>query len=296
MTGTTQSDRAREIEEMFRSREKPAAFNLYTERDVNARAYEMANIPSRIVIREEMIADVACLRMTPARPRFRCETIYLHGGAFCMMSSWTHHRLAGHLANAIADEVLVPDYALAPESPFPAARDQCSELIRARRAAGVDRLVLIGDSAGGGLALSSVCSLRDGGEVLPDSVVLLSPWLDLSLSGPELGAGAIDDPMLIVENLRCCAELYLNGRDVRSPDASPLWNRFDGLPPTLVHSVEMDLLREDAARLVDGWPDASSIQHKHFPGMLHAFHFFAGTMPEADRAVREVGQFVDAIL
>jgi len=293
MAPTTHSARAREIEDLFRSQERPRVFDLQRERENTARAHELAGIPSQVVFWEEIIADIACLRVVPDRPRSRCEAIYLHGGAFCLMSAWTHHRLAGHIANAIADAVLVPDYALAPESPFPVARDQCAKLIRARRRAGVARLILIGDSAGGGLALSSVCHLRDCGKPLPDAMVLLSPWLDLSLSGPDLQAGIIDDPILTLNNLCNFATLYLDGRDVRDPEASPLWNRFDDLPPTLAHSAELDLLREDVFRLADAWPDAPSIQHKHFPGMLHSFHFFAGAMPEADRAVREIGRFVE---
>ncbi|MCY3997498.1 MAG: alpha/beta hydrolase [Rhodobacter sp.] len=293
MTPATRSARAREIEALFRSQDRHPAFNLQRERENTAGAHELTGIPSKVTIRDEIVADVACLRIVPDRPRSRREAIYLHGGAFCLMSAWTHHRLAGHIANVIADAVLVPDYALAPEAPFPVARDQCAELIRARRRAGVTRLILIGDSAGGGLALSAVCHLRDSGGPLPDAMVLLSPWLDLSLSGPDLRAGIIDDPILTLNNLRNFAALYLDGRNVRDPDASPLWNRFDNLPPLLAHSAELDLLREDVFRLADAWPDAPSIQHKHFPGMLHSFHFFAGTMPEADQAVREIGRFVD---
>ncbi len=293
ITPATRSARAREIEDLFRAQERPPVFNLQRERDNTARAHELTGIPSKIVIREEIIADVACLRIMPDRPRSRCEAIYLHGGAFCLMSAWTHHRLAGHIANVIEDAVLVPDYALAPESPFPVARDQCAQLIRARRRAGVARLILIGDSAGGGLALSAACHLRDSGTPLPDAMVLLSPWLDLSLSGPDLQAGIIDDPILTLNNLRNFAALYLDGRDIRDPDASPLWNRFENLPPLLAHSAELDLLREDVFRLADAWPDPPLIRHRHCPGMLHSFHFFAGAMPEADQAIRDIGRFVD---
>ena len=294
MTSPAKSRRAIEIEEGFRSEPKHDAFDLEQIRADLKDLHEVTGVPEGVTFEHEEIAGVACVRARPAAARPDREGIYLHGGAYCLLSAMSHHRLGGHLANAIGADVLLPDYSLAPEAPYPAAIDQCAEVVADRLASGARRVFLMGDSAGGGLTLAVACRLRDQSLPLPTALGLLCPWLDLSLSGEDERTGRIDDPILAVRDLDAFAELYLAGRSATDPGPSPLFADLKDLPPALVQYCEIDLIRSDAVRVIRKWPEGSPIEQQYFPGMLHSFHIFAGDMPEADEAVAMIGDYARA--
>ena len=175
------SRRAREIEREFESMPRAAEFDLAQERLNTKDAHVLTGVPQDVSMERETVAGTSCIRMRPRDARADREVVFLHGGAYCLMSAMTHHRFGGHIANAAEADVIIPDYALAPEAPFPVARDECLAVVRDRLAAGPGHFILAGDSAGGGLALSVACALRDAGESSSGAIVLMSPWLELSL-------------------------------------------------------------------------------------------------------------------
>lgn len=293
MSDAPVSPRAQEIERQFRAMPMTAAFDLAQERQNTKDAHVLTGVPEDVLMEWDTIAGVRCIRMRPCNARSDREVIFLHGGAYCLMSAMTHHRFGGHIANAAAADVIIPDYALAPEAPYPQARDECMRVFEERRKHGPAQQILAGDSAGGGLALSVACALRDAGMAGPDALILMSPWLDLSLSGPLLQAGKIDDPILSMGNLKALADLYRGDTPAADPGASPLFADLKGLPRTLLQIAEKDLLREDGERLAERWPDRASLTIQTYAGMLHSFQMFAGDMPEADTAIAQLTTFLN---
>ena len=287
------SQRAREIERQFESTPRAAEFDLAQERLNTKDAHLLTGVPQDVSMEWETVAGASCIRMRPKDVRADREVVFLHGGAYCLMSAMTHHRFGGHVANAVKADVIIPDYALAPEAPYPIARDECLAVVQDRLAAGPGHCILVGDSAGGGLALSVACALRDAGEGSPSAVVLMSPWLDLSLSGPCLQSGNIDDPILSLRNLKALADLYRGDHDLTDPGVSPLFAKLHDLPPLLLQVAEKDLLREDAERLAARWPDPDALTVETCGGMLHSFQMFAGDMPEADLAIARIPAFLN---
>ena len=148
------SQRAREIERQFESTPRAAEFDLAQERLNTKDAHLLTGVPQDVSMEWETVAGASCIRMRPKDVRADREVVFLHGGAYCLMSAMTHHRFGGHVANAVKADVIIPDYALAPEAPYPIARDECLAVVQDRLAAGPGHCILVGDSAGGGLALS----------------------------------------------------------------------------------------------------------------------------------------------
>ena len=125
MSDTQISPRAQEIERQFRSMAKAAEFDLAQERLNTKDAHVLTGVPKGVLMEWDTIAGVRCIRLRPQNARGDRHVVFLHGGAYCLMSAMTHHRFGGHIANAVAAEVVIPDYALAPEAPYPQARDEC---------------------------------------------------------------------------------------------------------------------------------------------------------------------------
>jgi acetyl esterase/lipase len=175
--------------------------------------------------------------------------LYLHGGGYIMGSPRTHRELAARIAREAAARVLLLDYRLAPEHPFPAAVDDATAAYRWLRGRGLDArsIAVAGDSAGGGLTLATLLALRDAGESLPACAVCLSPWTDLEATGASAQPGGADDPMVGLAGLHDSGRLYA-GERTRDPLASPLHGDFTGLPPRLLQVGTRELLLDDSTR------------------------------------------------
>jgi epsilon-lactone hydrolase len=155
----------------------------------------------------------------------------------------------------------------------------------------------MGDSAGGGLALALLLRLRDDGLELPAAAVALSPWTDLALTGASLSLNAKCDPMLNAAAARLFAGCYLAGADPHHPYASPLYGNPAGLPPTLIHVGSDEILRDDSARMAETLRTAGcGVTIEVWPRMPHAWHLFAPVLPEARRAIANIGAFADQVL
>ena len=223
--------------------------------------------------------------------------MHLHGGAYCLCSPATHRGLARGLSKTSGARVLLPSYRLAPEHPFPAALDDAVANYRwlvHDRGADPARIVVSGDSAGGGLSLAMLVRLRDEGEVLPAGWIGMSPWTDLAATGESHVSNATRDSLFgsVPEGgAKLLASLYHGDTDPRHPLVSPLYADLTGLPPMIVHVGEDELIRDDGVRVVEraraAGVDASL---GRFTGMWHAFQAFP--VPEATRSLREFGGFV----
>ncbi len=221
--------------------------------------------------------------------------LMLHGGGYALGSIETHRRLGYDLSAASAARVLMIDYRLAPEHPFPAPVEDAVAAWRWLLAQGLrpSRLSIIGDSAGGGLVLSTLVSLRDAGLPLPGCAVAISPWVDLEMRGGSVQSRAAVDPMVSEEGLQAFARMYLGERDRRTPLAAPLHAELAGLPPVLVQVGSAEVLLDDALRIAEKLHTAGNdVRLSVWPNMPHVFTFFAPVMSEGRDGCREIGEFV----
>jgi len=195
--------------------------------------------------------------------------------------------------------VLALDYRMAPEHPYPAALNDalagyCWLLDQGAKP---DRILLAGDSAGGGLTLALLLKLRDEGVPLPAGAVALSPWTDLATTGASLHTKADTDPMLVASEIPHHAAMYLGGADPRDPYASPLYGDPRGLPPTLIQAGGDEVLLDDGVRMAEKMQAAGcDVELQVWPRMPHVFQLLATVMPEAQAAVAEIARFARRVL
>ncbi|MDZ7269848.1 MAG: alpha/beta hydrolase [candidate division KSB1 bacterium] len=228
-------------------------------------------------------------------PADETVVLYLHGGGYNLGSLDTHRELAARLALACQCRVLAVGYRLAPEHLFPAALEDAMRVYCWLLAEGVsaERIALVGDSAGGGLAIATLVALRYHGEPLPAAAVCLSPWVDLELTGHSMLARAGQDPVLTRKALQQWARNYLGGKSPRTPLASPLHADLSGLPPLLIQVGSDEILHDDAVRLAERAQAAGvRVELEVSPGMIHGWHFFAGKLPQAQQALARVAAFI----
>jgi epsilon-lactone hydrolase len=223
------------------------------------------------------------------------HVLFLHGGAFIIGSPNLYRHLTWRIASAARSRLLVVDYRLAPEHPYPAALDDAFTAYDWLVTRGTEprRVAFMGDSAGGGLVFSLMLRLRDEGYPLPAAAVALSPWTDLALTGASLRMNTACDPMLSGDDPSLFVNDYLAGADPRSPYVSPLYGDPAGLPPTFIQVGSDEVLRDDAVRMADRMRVAGChVELEIWPRMPHVWHVFVPLIPEARRAIERVGAFV----
>jgi acetyl esterase/lipase len=220
----------------------------------------------------------------------------MHGGGYVLGDSASHRLLGSELAKAAASELMLLDYPLAPEHPFPAPVEAALDLyLRQLDRAGSSRqIALSGNSAGAGLALATILAARDRQIVLPAACVVMSPWVDLTQSSSSFIERAGRDPFISKETLDDCASSYLAGTDPRDPWASPLFADLTGLPPTLIQVGTEEVLFDDAIKLT------ATLRRHGVAAQLsitedapHVWHQFVSFLPEARISIDQYGAFLE---
>ncbi len=220
--------------------------------------------------------------------------LYLHGGGYVIGSLQSHRKLVGRIATAAGCRALMVEYRLAPENRFPAAVDDAVSAYRWLLGQGYapGRIVIAGDSAGGGLTAATLVALRDAGDPMPAAAAMLSPWADLEVTGESAKAMARKDPLVTVEGLKGWAGLYLGDTDCRGPLASPIYADLTGLPPMLIQVGTSEILLDDSRRLADrARRDGVTVELDVWDDMYHVWHFFCPLVPESRDAVRKLGRY-----
>jgi epsilon-lactone hydrolase len=221
--------------------------------------------------------------------------LYLHGGGYVAGSINSHRALAGRLSRAAKARVLVIDYRLAPEHPFPAAVEDTVTAYRWMLAQGLTpaRIAIAGDSAGGGLTAAALVAIRDAGLRAPAAGVCISPWADMEGIGESMTTKAAADPMVQKATIVNLAKVYLAGKDPRSPLAAPIYADLRGLPPLLIQVGSNEVLLDDAVRLAERARKAGvAVTLEPWDGMIHVWHLFASALDEGQQAIDRIGEFV----
>jgi epsilon-lactone hydrolase len=249
--------------------------------------------PPGVTYEEVDAGGVRAQWVVPERADPDAVLLYFHAGGFAYCSMNSHRKLIGHIARAAGCRALNVDYRLAPENPFPAALDDAWAAFTWLREQGIaaERIGLVGDSAGGGLALSLLVRARDRG-ASAGAAALMSPWVDLALTGENTARQAETDLVSTPAGNAGCAALYLAGHDSHDPEASPLYADLTGLPPLYVQVGDGELFLDDALRL----QEKADLRLDVLPGTPHDFQLHAGRVPEADAAVAELGAFLRGTL
>ena len=222
--------------------------------------------------------------------------LYLHGGAYLIGSCRTHRQLVSHIARAAGINILVPEYRLAPEHPFPAAVEDAVGVYRSLLADGFKPgdIFIAGDSAGGGLTVSTLLSLRHSGAPMPAAAVLLSPFLDVTASGESATTRADQDPWFDAKDLVVVADNYCTDTgDLKNPLVSPVFANVAGLPPTFIQVGDDEILLSDATRFAALMQEAGlEVELEIWPEMWHVFQLLVGKMPESRKAIGKIGAYI----
>jgi monoterpene epsilon-lactone hydrolase len=221
--------------------------------------------------------------------------LYLHGGGYVIGSSRSHRHLAAAIATAGQASALLLDYRLAPEHPYPAAVDDATAAYRWLLDQGIapGRIVIAGDSAGGGLTVATLLALRDARLPRPAGGVCISPWVDLTCGGASYRTKAEADPIVKEASVGEMARAYLGAMPPRTPLASPLFADLRSLPPLLVQVGSDEVLLDDAVQLADRAKAAGvDATLEVWDRMIHVWHWFLPMLDEAQDAVDAIGRFV----
>jgi epsilon-lactone hydrolase len=243
-------------------------------------------------VRPTHAGGVSALLVTPA-PDTTPTVLYVHGGAFVSGSAFGYRTNAGALATAAQTGVLVPDYRLAPEHPFPAPLEDCLRAYRwLLKRCDPERFSLAADSSGASLVLSLLLTLKAEGEPLPGAVVLQCPVVDLAQRhGRALGETAT--PTAADNQTRLVAAMYLNGHPPDDPIVDPLSADLTGLPKMLIQAATGDWCLADAKALAArARAHGVDARLQLFPVDAHAFHLFWSFLPEAADAIEAAGAFI----
>lgn len=250
-------------------------------------------IPPDVTVTPEAAAGVPCYWLTPEGVSAERVMLFLHGGGWMLGSLRSHGELAARLARASGMRVLFPEYRLAPEHPFPAAVDDVHTVwnwLCGVYRGGPASIALVGDSAGGGLALALLTALGAAGEARPGAAALMSPATDLTGCGASMTERVDDDPVFTPDTVRFLESTYLAGADPKLPLASPLFGDLAGLPPTLVQVGSAEVLFSDSQRLADA---GANVTLHVGEGLPHVYQGMAET-PEAIQATDQIGAFLRA--
>jgi acetyl esterase/lipase len=220
--------------------------------------------------------------------------LYLHGGGYALGSLATGRHLAAAFSRAAGTRILSLDYRLAPEHPFPAAVDDGVAGFRWLVEGGTppEKILIGGDSAGGGLTVATLVALRDAGDPMPAGGICISPWVDLTCSADSYRTKAEEDPVIVHEDIQWLASLYLDGRDPKTPLASPLFANLEGLPPLLIQVGSEELLLDDAVGLDRRAREAGvDSTLEVWEDMIHVWHVFFQMLKEGREGIARVGEY-----
>ena len=254
---------------------------------------ERFSVPAEVRVRSVVAGGVSSLVLSESDSP--ATILYLHGGVYVMGSAYGFRAIAGALSAAAGSGVLLPDYRLAPEHPYPAAVIDAVRAYEWILAEGVPphQVAIVGESSGAGLVMSTLLRLRADGQPLPGAAALLSPAVDLS------GAALADFPKgiagaaLELDELHELVDAYLDGVARDDPRVSPLHADLTGLPPLLIQAGTGDPFLADARQLADrARAHGLEVTFDAYPADTHSFQLFWSFLPEGADAVRDAGTFI----
>jgi acetyl esterase/lipase len=249
---------------------------------------ERVAAPADVTFEADTVGGISGFWAKPARPRKGAVILHVHGGWFNLGSAHAYRNFVGHIASSAGTSAFIPDYRLAPEHPFPAAVTDVEACYRGLADKGIDKIAVVGDSAGGNLAL---VLLSTG--IAPVGAVAISPVTDLALTGESYTTRADADPYFTKPQVAGLVASYLGPTDPKHPLASPLYGDLSGLPPIRVHVGDDEVLLDDSRRYVERAVAAGvDIRLDIWMGMPHGFVTAVREFDAARQSLKAIGAFL----
>lgn len=266
-----------------RTRQERSTRFLHTPKQIRIQKISDPGVPSELI------------ELTGSEPGI---ILYLHGGAFALGSVNSHRELISRVVKDTNCKALVVNYRLAPENPFPAALEDAIKAYEWLLKNGYhsSQICFAGDSAGGGLAISTLLALREKGTPLPAGAFCFSPWFDLKLSGNSIFENKNVDPILSGDVLKKYVEYYIGGHQPIEPLISPLFADLNGLPPILIHSGRNEILLDDSVRFYEKARSAGvDVSLTTWDDMFHVFQLFS-FLPATKESIQQVSAFISQVI
>jgi monoterpene epsilon-lactone hydrolase len=260
---------------------------------------DMTAEPGGVDYLETEVAGFPALWAIPQGSQEDRVILALHGGGFLSGSIYTHRKLFAHLAKATGARALITEYRKVPEHGHPAPVEDTTTAYQWLLDQGVEprRIAVAGDSSGGGLALATLLNARELGLPVAAALLLMSPWVDMTVSSDTWESNRDKDPFFKKEVVEALAANFLRGTDAKDPLASPLFADLKGMPPMHIQAGGDEALVGESVRLAEAARLADvDARVEVFPGQLHTFQMAAGWAPEADEAIRKLADWVRPIL
>ena len=253
----------------------------------------LAKLPDGVTSEPVLDETVKAEFIVPAGAPTDQVIFYVHGGGYVSGTLQDHRSIVGKVAKNCGVRIFLFDYRLAPEHPYPAALDDALAAYRCLLAQGYtsDNVIMMGESAGGGLCLATLLAVRDAGLPLPAGAIALSPWTDLKCTGTsyQTKAGVCLSPF---GSWQVFSQYYAGDHDPGLPGISPLYGDLHGLPPLLIQVGEDEVLRDDAVRFAEKAQAAGvDVTLRVDQGMVHCYPLMAPLFPEASAAMDEICAF-----
>ncbi len=280
---------------LVRSFRRGRALTLTDQRERLEHFAQNFKIPALVQIEPVRVGKIAAEWIIPHEIRQSAVVYYLHGGAYCAGSLNTHRAFLGNLALVCGCKVLIIDYRLAPENPFPAALDDAYQAYRwLIEHHSAQKIIVAGDSAGGGLTLALMLKLRDDSIDLPAAGVLMAPWANLTCDDENYQKVGKKDVLLDQDRLKRNARMYAGDEDLKNPLISPIFANLSNLPPILIQVGTHDLLLGDARRIAANIEkNEGSVELSIWEKMMHGWQILGNMLPESHKAIWKINRFIE---
>jgi acetyl esterase/lipase len=287
------------LDAILRQSAFPAGTDVIEQRRQLKELLSAQPLPADVTVTAAVLGGVRTAEITVDGIEPRHVVLYFHGGVYALGDAFLAADLASQVGRRTGARVISVDYRLAPEHPYPAATDDALAAYEALLQNGTppSDIVFAGESAGGGLAIATLVNARDHGLPLPAAAFVMSPYVDLTLSGETMRTKHKLDPLLSPENLRPRVTDYTAGQDAASELISPVFADLSGLPPLIIQAGTHEVLLDDALRLARQAAIADvEVTLGITPGVPHVFEAYYPILDEAAAALDRAGQLLSAYL
>ena len=287
------------IDAILRQSAFPLGSSVDEQRELLRAAISAQPLPAEVTVTPAALGPIPTAEITVDGIEARHVVLYFHGGVYVIGDAFLAAALASQVGRRTHAKVISVDYPLAPEHPYPAAVDDALAAYDALLQTGVapSDIAFAGESAGGGLAIATLVNARDHGLPLPAAAFLMSPYVDLTLTGPSMETRREVDPLLSRELLQPRVDDYTAGQDAALPLISPLFADLSGLPPLIIQGGSHEVLLDDAVRLAGQAATADvDVTLEITPGVPHVFQAYHPILDEAAAALDRAGALLLAHL
>ncbi|MTI81584.1 MAG: alpha/beta hydrolase [Firmicutes bacterium] len=252
-------------------------------------------LPDGVEFKKDTINDVCVEKIVPCGALKNKAILYFHGGGFCLGIYSSNREFVARIAKESGLQVILVDYRLAPEHPFPEALEDAVSVYKGllQESCHPKDIIVMGDSSGCGLALSALLVLKQSSMAMPLAAAFITPVFDFTGKSESFKTRAKKDPFKLTDPLGI-AKIYVEDNEPTSAVISPLYGQLDGLPPMLVHAADYDVFLCDSIKLQEKALKAGiNIELKVWTKMWHIFHMQASIVPEAQKAMNEIYTYIN---